>query len=143
MAGAVRRRTAVPVEQRRRDRGRGSRWKRQRGPRRSHHETEVRALLAASRRCRQQCGTSRTVRPLRLQRRRSRRKQAVVLMAVMKRNALPWLVLSMVVLVLDQLTRLWVLRNLPEYTPIPVIEGFWNWRSEEHTSELQSLMRIS
>ncbi|TAK38104.1 MAG: lipoprotein signal peptidase [Lysobacteraceae bacterium] len=48
-------------------------------------------------------------------------------MAVMKRNALPWLVLSMVVLVLDQLTKLWVLRNLPEYTPIPVIEGFWNW----------------
>src|SRR3546814_9808325 len=78
------------------------------------------------------------------------------------------------------LFRSWVLSSLPEYTPVPVIDGFWNWyrtyntgaafsflsdaggwqtwlfsalavgisgllafRSEEHTSELQSLMRIS
>ena len=48
-------------------------------------------------------------------------------MATLKRNALPWLALSVVVLVLDQLSKLWVLRSLPEYTPIPVIDGFWNW----------------
>jgi hypothetical protein len=32
-----------------------------------------------------------------------------------------------VVVVLDQLTKLWVLTSLPEYTAIPVIDGFWNW----------------
>ena len=44
-----------------------------------------------------------------------------------KRNALPWLLLSAVVVVLDQLSKLWVLRSLPEFQPVPVIEGFWNW----------------
>jgi signal peptidase II len=44
-----------------------------------------------------------------------------------KRNALPWLLLSAVVIVLDQLSKLWVLRNLPEFQPVPVIDGFWNW----------------
>ena len=42
-------------------------------------------------------------------------------------NALPWLALSALVIVLDQLSKWWVLTSLPEYTPIPVIEGFWNW----------------
>jgi signal peptidase II len=44
-----------------------------------------------------------------------------------KRNALPWLSLSAVVVVLDQLSKLWVLRSLPEFQPVPVIDGFWNW----------------
>src|SRR3546814_3050774 len=64
-----------------------------------------------------------------------------------KPNALSWLVVSVIVIALDQWTKAWVLSSLPEYTPVPVIDGFWNWyrtyRSEEHTSELQSLMRIS
>jgi len=42
-------------------------------------------------------------------------------------NALIWLVLSAIVVVLDQWTKAWVLSSLPEYTAIPVIEGFWNW----------------
>lgn len=42
-------------------------------------------------------------------------------------NALPWLILSAVVVVLDQLSKLWVLRSLPEFRPVPVIDGVWNW----------------
>ena len=47
--------------------------------------------------------------------------------ATTKPNALPWLALSAVVIVLDQLSKLWVLRNLPEFQQVPVIDGFWNW----------------
>ena len=43
------------------------------------------------------------------------------------RNALPWLLLSVLVIALDQWSKAWVLSSLPEYTAIPVIEGFWNW----------------
>ncbi|WP_222564886.1 signal peptidase II [Novilysobacter antarcticus] len=42
-------------------------------------------------------------------------------------NALVWLALSVVVIVLDQLSKAWVLSSLPEYTAVPVIEGVWNW----------------
>lgn len=42
-------------------------------------------------------------------------------------NALIWLVLSVVVIILDQWSKAWVLSSLPEYEPVPVIEGFWNW----------------
>lgn len=42
-------------------------------------------------------------------------------------NALVWLVLSAIVIVLDQVSKEWVLTSLPEYQPIPVIDGFWNW----------------
>jgi signal peptidase II len=48
-------------------------------------------------------------------------------MSVQKRNALPWLWLSLLVLALDQASKLWVLRSLPEFSPVPVIDGFWNW----------------
>lgn len=48
-------------------------------------------------------------------------------MAAPKPNALPWLALSALVIALDQWTKNWVLRALPEYTDIVVIPGFWNW----------------
>jgi signal peptidase II len=41
--------------------------------------------------------------------------------------ALPWLGLSALVIVLDQLSKAWVLATLPEFQPVPVIDGFWNW----------------
>jgi signal peptidase II len=44
-----------------------------------------------------------------------------------KSNALPWLALSLLVIVLDQLSKAWVLATLPEFQPVPVIAGFWNW----------------
>lgn len=61
-------------------------------------------------------------------------------MKTTKPNALPWLVLSAVVIVLDQLTKLWVLRDLPEYTAIPVIDGFWNWYRTYNTGAAFSFL---
>ena len=42
-------------------------------------------------------------------------------------NALSWLALSLVVIGLDQWSKHWVLTSLPEYTAVPVMDGFWNW----------------
>lgn len=57
-----------------------------------------------------------------------------------KPNAAVWLFLSALVLVLDQLTKAWVLTSLPEYTPIPVIEGFWNWYRTYNTGAAFSFL---
>ena len=57
-----------------------------------------------------------------------------------KPNALPWLALSLVVIVLDQLTKAWVLAALPEYQPIPVIEGVWNWYRTYNTGAAFSFL---
>ena len=59
---------------------------------------------------------------------------------VVKPNALPWLVLSVVVIALDQLIKWWVLTSLPEYTAIPVIEGFWNWYRTYNTGAAFSFL---
>ena len=48
-------------------------------------------------------------------------------MTAPKPNALSWLGLSALVIALDQWSKAWVLRALPEYTDIVVIPGFWNW----------------
>ena len=61
-------------------------------------------------------------------------------MAPVKPNALPWLVLSIIVIALDQLTKWWVLTSLPEYTAIPVIEGFWNWYRTYNTGAAFSFL---
>jgi signal peptidase II len=57
-----------------------------------------------------------------------------------KPNALSWLALSVVVVVFDQLTKLWVLASLPEYTAIPVIDGFWNWYRTYNTGAAFSFL---
>ena len=57
-----------------------------------------------------------------------------------KPNALPWLGLSVLVILLDQLSKSWVLRNLPEFQPIPVIEGFWNWYRTYNTGAAFSFL---
>ncbi len=44
-----------------------------------------------------------------------------------KPNALVWLLLSAVVIGLDQWSKHWVLTSLPEFQPVTVIEGYWNW----------------
>jgi signal peptidase II len=47
---------------------------------------------------------------------------------IRKPNALPWLWLSVVVIVLDQLSKLWAVRALqPVGLPHAVIPGFLNW----------------
>lgn len=48
-------------------------------------------------------------------------------MAPVRPNALPWLAVSLLVIVLDQWSKAWVLSSLPEYTAVPVIDGVWNW----------------
>jgi signal peptidase II len=55
-------------------------------------------------------------------------------------NALVWLIVSAIVIVLDQLTKAWVLTSLPEYTPIPVIEGVWNWYRTYNTGAAFSFL---
>lgn len=57
-----------------------------------------------------------------------------------KPGALPWLGVSALVLVLDQLSKLWVLRSLPEFTPVPVIDGVWNWYRTYNTGAAFSLL---
>ena len=57
-----------------------------------------------------------------------------------KPNALIWLLASALVIALDQLTKWWVLANLPEYTAIPVIEGFWNWYRTYNTGAAFSFL---
>ncbi|KIQ98109.1 signal peptidase II [Lysobacter sp. A03] len=57
-----------------------------------------------------------------------------------KPNALVWLALSLVVIVLDQLSKAWVLSSLPEYTAVPVIEGFWNWYRTYNTGAAFSFL---
>lgn len=42
-------------------------------------------------------------------------------------NALIWLLLSAAIIIADQWSKAWVLSSLPEYEPVVVIEGFWNW----------------
>ena len=64
----------------------------------------------------------------------------MVLNTPVKPNALPWLMLSAVVIALDQLSKWWVLTSLPEYTAIPVIEGFWNWYRTYNTGAAFSFL---
>ena len=47
--------------------------------------------------------------------------------ASVRPNALAWLLLSVVVIGLDQWSKHWVMTSLPEYTAVPVFDGFWNW----------------
>ena len=61
-------------------------------------------------------------------------------MAPPKPNALPWLAASVVVIVLDQWTKAWVLASLPEYTAVPVIDGFWNWYRTYNTGAAFSFL---
>jgi len=43
------------------------------------------------------------------------------------RSALPWLWLSLLVIVLDQATKLLALQELALHRPVPVIDGLLNW----------------
>ncbi|MCR6496977.1 signal peptidase II [Thermomonas sp. S9] len=61
-------------------------------------------------------------------------------MAGMKPTALPWLGVSALVLVLDQWSKAWVLKTLPEYTAVPVIDGFWNWYRTYNTGAAFSFL---
>ena len=55
-------------------------------------------------------------------------------------NALSWLSLSALIIALDQLSKAWVLTRLPEFQPIPVIDGFWNWYRTYNTGAAFSFL---
>lgn len=57
-----------------------------------------------------------------------------------KPSALSWLIVSAAIIVLDQLTKAWVLATLPEYQPVPVIEGVWNWYRTYNTGAAFSFL---
>ena len=57
-----------------------------------------------------------------------------------KPNALVWLLLSVVVIGLDQWSKHWVLTSLPEYQPVVVIEGVWNWYRSYNTGAAFSFL---
>ena len=59
---------------------------------------------------------------------------------VVKPNALPWLGLSALVLALDQWSKAWVLKTLPEHVAVPVIDGFWNWYRTYNTGAAFSFL---
>lgn len=61
-------------------------------------------------------------------------------MAALKPNALPWLLVSALVIVFDQLSKAWVLAKLPEFQAIPVIDGFWNWYRTYNTGAAFSFL---
>ncbi|MGH8081654.1 MAG: signal peptidase II [Lysobacter sp.] len=56
------------------------------------------------------------------------------------KNALIWLIVSVVVIALDQWSKAWVLATLPEYTAVPVIDGFWNWYRSYNTGAAFSFL---
>ena len=55
-------------------------------------------------------------------------------------NAMAWLLLSVVVIGLDQWSKAWVLASLPEYTAVPVVDGFWNWYRTYNTGAAFSFL---
>ncbi len=57
-----------------------------------------------------------------------------------KPNALIWLLLSAVIIGFDQWSKQWVLINLPEYHPVPVIDGMWNWYRSYNTGAAFSFL---
>src|SRR3546814_16820284 len=55
-------------------------------------------------------------------------------------NALAWLLASLPVIAADQLSKYWVLTSLPEFTAVPVVEGWWNWYRSYNTGAAFSLL---
>lgn len=55
-------------------------------------------------------------------------------------NALVWLLLSAAIIGLDQWSKAWVLSSLPEFQPVVVIDGFWNWYRTYNTGAAFSFL---
>ncbi len=55
-------------------------------------------------------------------------------------NALVWLLLSAAIIGLDQWSKVWVLSSLPEFQPVPVIDGVWNWYRTYNTGAAFSFL---
>jgi len=55
-------------------------------------------------------------------------------------SALAWLPVSGFVLLLDQLSKHWVLTTLPEHRAVPVLDGLWNWYRSYNTGAAFSFL---
>lgn len=59
---------------------------------------------------------------------------------VAKRNASPWLLLSALLIAIDQWTKAMAVAALVYQQPQPVIPGFWNWTLTHNTGAAFSLL---
>lgn len=57
-----------------------------------------------------------------------------------RRNALPWLALSLLVLVLDVLSKRWAVASLTPFLPVPAIPGLMNWTLLHNTGAAFSFL---
>ena len=55
-------------------------------------------------------------------------------------SALAWLIVSGLILLLDQLSKRWVLTALPEHSAVPVVDGWWNWYRSYNTGAAFSFL---
>lgn len=55
-------------------------------------------------------------------------------------SALVWLLLSALVIGLDQWSKAWVLARLPEFEAVQVIDGIWNWYRTYNTGAAFSFL---
>lgn len=55
-------------------------------------------------------------------------------------SALVWLIVSALVIAVDQWAKYWVLTSLPEHTAVAVIEGWWNWYRSYNTGAAFSFL---
>ncbi len=62
------------------------------------------------------------------------------MMSAVKRNALPWLGLSALLIVVDQWTKAIAVENLVYQQPVPLIPGFWNWTLTHNIGAAFSLL---
>lgn len=58
----------------------------------------------------------------------------------MKGNALPWLLISLIVVISDQLTKMLVVQNLSVHAAIEVISGLLNWNLAYNTGAAFSFL---
>ena len=56
------------------------------------------------------------------------------------KTGIVWIFVSAICIVIDQLSKAWVLGSLPEYMPQVVIPGFWNWYRTYNTGAAFSFL---
>jgi len=61
-------------------------------------------------------------------------------MQTQKPHALPWLWLSVSIIIADLLTKLWALRTLSYMQSVEVVPGFWNWTLVHNTGAAFSFL---
>ena len=57
-----------------------------------------------------------------------------------RKNALPWLGLSVTIVVLDWISKQWALSALTYGVPQEVVTGFWNWTLVHNTGAAFSFL---